>query len=405
MTEAELKESPFTPGRPVQPEYFIARADEIKRLERAIQQTGSGRNENIFITGQRGIGKSSLASFLRFIGEKNHNMLGVHCHLGGVESLEELMAVLFQRMLSQCNEPTILDRLKNIFKDYIKSVTLLGIEVEFTADKTKLHGILDNFIPTLEHIYNAAKNAGRRGLILILDDINGIAEKTAFANFIKSFVDELATSRKKLPLLLVFVGLPERRTKLMENQPSIGRILDVVELKAMNGSETALFFRDMFAKSRIEVTDCAMTNMVKFSGGLPMLMHEIGDAVFWQDSDGIIDDSDAKAGIMEAAKNVGRKYVDPNVAKVLKSKIYGSMLWRMGEQLPIGTSFNRQDLLKKGSNEEKKNLDNFLSRARKLGIMEAMETKGEYRFVNALYHLYVWLAAKQQQKNLSVKKL
>ena len=70
MADITPKESPFTPGRPVQPEYFVARIKEIQRLERAIKQTVSGRNENIFITGQRGIGKSSLAGFIKYLAEK-----------------------------------------------------------------------------------------------------------------------------------------------------------------------------------------------------------------------------------------------------------------------------------------------------------------------------------------------
>ena len=84
MAEITAKESPFSPGQPVQPEYFVARIKEIQRLERAIRQTISGRNENVFITGQRGIGKSSLALFIRHLAEKEHRLIGSHCYLGGV---------------------------------------------------------------------------------------------------------------------------------------------------------------------------------------------------------------------------------------------------------------------------------------------------------------------------------
>ena len=45
-----IKESPFTPGKPVPVDYFMARHEEIERLERTIRQTASGRNENVFIT-------------------------------------------------------------------------------------------------------------------------------------------------------------------------------------------------------------------------------------------------------------------------------------------------------------------------------------------------------------------
>ena len=82
------KESPFAPGKPVPIEYFVGRINEINRLQRAIHQTAGRRNENIFITGERGIGKSSLASFARFLAIKNYDFLGVHCSLGGIRDLE-----------------------------------------------------------------------------------------------------------------------------------------------------------------------------------------------------------------------------------------------------------------------------------------------------------------------------
>lgn len=141
-----------------------------------------------------------------------------------------------------------------------------------------------------------------------------------------------------------------------------------------------------------------MALMVHLSGGYPMLMHEVGDAVFWQDTDGCVDVADATSGLMEAAQCVGRKYIGPQVASVFRSRTYSSILLRLGKKLPIGTTFRRQDLLKEDAPaNEQKNLDNFLNKVKKLGIMQDAETRGEYRFVNPLYHLYVWYEAKSKQ--------
>ena len=128
-----------------------------------------------------------------------------------------------------------------------------------------------------------------------------------------------------------------------------------------------------------------------------MLMHEVGDAVFWQDSDGQIDLSDARQGITEAARNVGRKYIGAQVSNVLRNKTYSSILLRMGKKLPIGATFKRQELLKQNASEkERKNLDNFLNKIKKLGIMKDADVRGEYTFVNPLYHLYIWYEAKNR---------
>jgi len=57
--------SPFTPGSPVPLELFVGRSKRIQEVVRYIRQTLSGRQENIFLSGDRGIGKSSFASFIR----------------------------------------------------------------------------------------------------------------------------------------------------------------------------------------------------------------------------------------------------------------------------------------------------------------------------------------------------
>ncbi|RKY11662.1 MAG: hypothetical protein DRP65_03585 [Planctomycetota bacterium] len=387
MAEAQIKESPFSPGRPVQPEYFVARIKEIQRLERSVNQTILGKNENVFITGPRGIGKSSLAGLIKYIAEK-HSLIGSHCFLGGVRSLNEMIRMVFQRLLQDCKDESVFDKLKNIFGDYIKSITLFGTGVEFTKDKGELQTLVDNFLPLMRKIYDQIQPNGKKGLTLILDDLNGISDVPQFSQFLKSFVDELATSGKPLPVFLILVGLPERREDLIKHQPSVARIFDVVELPVMAPSESEDFFKEMFDSQNIEVDSDALSLMVNMSGGYPMLMHEVGDAVFWQDKDNRIDINDAGRGISEAAQIVGKKYIDPKISKVLRNKTYASILSKVDTVL-WGETFERQEIMKQLPEKEQDSLDNFLRRARGLGIIELSGSRGEYKFANPLYHLYM----------------
>jgi len=196
------------------------------------------------------------------------------------------------------------------------------------------------------------------------------------------------------------VGIPDRREDLMKHQPSVARIFDVVDLPVMNEDESGDFFTKTFGKKSVTLDEEALSLMVRMSGGYPMLMHEVGDAVFWQDTDNQVDITDARQGIFEAARNVGKKYIGAQVATVLRNEIYRSILLRMGQKTPIGVSFTRRELLKeKASDKEYKNLDNFLNKVKKLGIMKAGDAHGECRFVNPLYHLYIWYTAQEQSKS------
>jgi len=403
MTRLENKESPFTPGKPVPVEYFVAREKEIDRLDRTIRQASSGRNENIFITGERGIGKSSLARFFRYKAEKEYGFVGTHCFLGGIRDLEGMIRMIFQRLLQEVTDKNIFDKLKDFFGKYIKGFTLFGVGVEFTDDRTELRSLLDNFLPVLRKINETMKSDNKNGIILILDDLNGITGVSDFSHFIKSTVDELATSKNYIPLLLILVGTQERQEDLIKYQPSVARIFDIIDLTTMNKEESKEFFITAFKKQNIDISESAIDLMIRFSGGFPMLMHEVGDAVFYEDIDNKIDRKDALFGIHIAADIVGRKYLDPQVYSALRSKTYRSILRKMGS-LPIGNSFHRKDIIPQMRENEQKNLDNFIRKIKKLGIIREEEVRGEYSFINQLYHLYIKIEALRSETTKPNKK-
>ena len=74
--------SPFTPGVPVPLEFFVGREKELSQILDRAGAVATGRVERVFIIGERGIGKSSLCQLVRVISEKEHNLLGLHVHLG-----------------------------------------------------------------------------------------------------------------------------------------------------------------------------------------------------------------------------------------------------------------------------------------------------------------------------------
>ena len=391
IADISSKESPFTPGRPVPIEYFVARAKEIERFQRAIRQTASGRNENLFITGNRGMGKSSLANYMKCVAEREYGFVGTHCHLSGVKSLEEMASAVFRGLLRDCSDSDLFGKLKSLFERYIKGVNLFGVNIEFTDDVAKQKELLNNFLPALRKVHESIAEKGHKALMLVLDDLNGITDVPEFAGFLKSFVDEMATTHKPFPLLLVLVGTPDRRNDLVKHNESVARIFDIIELAPMDEGESEEFFKTMFDKQKITVEPKASENMVDWSGGYPMLMHEIGDAVFWQNSDTVIDVSDAVGGIQEAARIVGKKYID--VAAINKSTVYPDILGQMRVLLRQSGEFKRQKLSEKLNENQQKNLDNFLAKMTSLGIIEAAQTHGFYKVVNPLYRLYLWYEA------------
>jgi Cdc6-like AAA superfamily ATPase len=64
-----MKINPFEPFGPVNPGAFVGRLDELRRLMSALVQTSAGKPVNFMITGERGIGKTSLLLYLKHAAE------------------------------------------------------------------------------------------------------------------------------------------------------------------------------------------------------------------------------------------------------------------------------------------------------------------------------------------------
>jgi len=393
MNESPIIEkgrSPFSPGRPVTPDMFVGRGEQIARILRSVGQVRAGKQENLFITGEYGIGKSSLVSYVRSVAEQQYRLAGFHVLLGGVTTLEGLVQRVVSRIVEQAHRSNVLDRLKDLVGKYVESVQLFNVKLNLDALQTDAPDLAQDFLPFLRRLWDRLKGQ-YAGIAMFWDDLNGIARVPEFAALVKSLVDEIATGGQELPLLLGLSGVPDRRLEMVDNQPSVGRIFDIVEVNPLADEEVQQFFVRAFESVNTPVEADALPTLVRYSGGLPKLMHELGDAVFWADKDDRIDGNDALAGIIQAVVIVGRKYFEP-ISQALQSSDYHSILRKLGS-LKTDLTFHKRDL-EKGLNEsERRKLNNFLQRMKKLHALLPGETRGEYVFPNRLVSVYLGIAS------------
>lgn len=385
-------DSPFRPGSPVPVELFVGRQEQIEEILRYVRATVSGKQENVFLTGERGIGKSSLAAYLRQLVASKENVLGVHVFLGHVETLEEFVRCVFEAILKEARTQRWYDRIAGFFGKYVREIDLFGVSVSFAPPQDDLKELVRGFPEALWNISERVHEE-RKGLFIVLDDINGLAKRPDFANWYKSFVDYAATHYKHYPVLIMPTGIPAIRDALSSHQPSLMRVFRVVDIAKLSDAEVRDFFQRAFEKVNMTVEPDALSSLVRYSSGLPIFMHEIGDAVFWVTKDNTITPADAATGIVNAAESIGRKYLDPRVYRAIRSPRYISILRKLGEQQPIRRVFTKRDLEAALTSDEKKVLHNFLQKMRALQVIEQDPEAGRgcYRFTNEMYPVYIYM--------------
>lgn len=393
--------SPFSPGRPVPVEFFVGRLSEVESLSRRVRDSAAAqRLEVAYVSGERGIGKSSLAAFVRRHCEKEFRVFGVHALMGGTRTVEEAVGRVFAQMLKDSiDQGPLFTRILKLFSKHVRQVGLLGIGIEFNPDQKELRTLAGNFSTALRSLYEKLKGE-RKGIMLIIDDINGLAESTEFANWFKSLVDEMSTARTSLPLCIMLVSLEERRRSLVERQPSLARVFHLVHIRTWSQEESRSFFEQAFSKARVRCERPALDAMVFYSGGLPVLAHEIGEAAFQADDDFVIDEQDAMDGVIAAADVVGRKYLNPVVYRSLRSPKYRAIPRKLARGFPHET-IARSDVRKLLTDEENRVFDNWVRKTKRLGVLldEPESGRGFYRFGTRPHYLYFAMEARNVERD------
>ncbi len=396
--------SPFTPNQPVNADFFTGRIDQIEELLSTIRKAARGNLQVGWISGERGIGKSSLAAFVGLLAERKEQAISAHVHLGGVQTLEEMVRETHLSLLKDNQSKSWGKSLLGMFKDKIKQIGLFGVELKLEMSNEELAATANSFAISLGHIVNEA-GSDRKVLFLILDDINGLADTPRFAHWLKSMVDSTATSGTRAPVCLIFVGLEERLDTMMKNNPSVGRVFrPVIHMKPWSQPEGEEFFQNAFNKRDVSIAKKNIKFLAEHSGGLPTVAHEIGDAVWREAENKTIGGNGCLIGIFDAAESIGNRFIEKEVIQALQSKQYRSILNKIANSLVGGIVFSRKELrsLKTLTPTERKALDNFLRRMIKLGGIVPVKNgePGMYHFPTHMHGIYFFLRSSDPSRHL-----
>ena len=366
---------------------FTGRDDELKRLFQHANAASDGHFRVVFLTGERGIGKSSIASLTRYVATSQHQMLTAHVFLAGIDAVELAVQNVIDRLLNESRNGKWSERLQNLFTHHIEKIGLFGTQISFSPRPKELKRLTSSFDDALAEVYSRVSEDAS-GIMLVLDDINGLAQSAEFANWIKRFVDTVSTKDPPLPLFLMLVGHKDCRRDLIRGHESLARVFDVVDILPWSDEEVTKFYQKAFGSVGMTVDDIALKIMVQYTGGLPVIAHEIGDAAFQlAEAKETVTSGLAANAVLRAAKIVGLKYLEPKVFEAIQSRRYRSILATIASEPGM---FKRGKILNKLDEGEKRVADNFLQKMKGLDVLEQVpaEGPGYWRFTSNLHHMY-----------------
>ncbi len=211
-------------------------------------------------------------------------------------------------------------------------------------------------------------------------------------------METLVFQEYDVPVIFNLISYPNEFYNLVNIDESFTRMFQIIPIDNLEDKDIADFFKSSFGEVGIEFEDeiKSLQPMIFFSYGMPLIMQQIGDSIFWNAQESLkIDEETVFLGIAQAAEELANKQLKSKLNKI-RSDLYISIFLKLGKERLI--TFKKSDVRELLSLEENRVFNDFLKRAKELGILESVgrDNSGEYSFVNRLYIIYfMMLSAKE----------
>jgi len=385
------KQSPFTPGTMVNPKDFVGREEIIRNIIKYIPAVINGKNRNFYIVGNRGIGKSSLAYYLADLLKENYSIIPVYVSDDGINDLNSLMFHLVQDLLNKIGNKNWAKTIIQSFGDNIQQVGFMSASLKFTPKTNYLETLIDSFDVFIKDVVNNIGN--NKGILIIIDDINGLSDIPEFVNWFRGMMHKLTFEYDgEIPVSFLLTSYPENLIKLQNHNESFNRLFYHYELPLLSEENIKLFFREKFDQANITCSDDILDLIVQCSHGIPLVMQEIGDNIYWLcDQSNQVSLSIALKGIEKAATIIHERYLN----SLISDENYFKVLQIISKNVDSNnlTKFNTEDIEKELKDDELIILNAFIQEASENEIITQLShfDNNIYKFNNPLYVVYIKL--------------
>lgn len=405
-----MKINPFEPFAPVNPGSFVGRLDELRRLKSALLQTGAGKPVNFMITGERGIGKTSLLNYLKHAAEGRIQVEQTKLSFVVVDTdVDQSTTQLGLIAKIELGLEKAIGR-HEAARAFIKDIWGFLQRVEAGGFKLAAARTASDELLLDEFAYSLAETANRvcsdvdahtllttkaDGILILIDEADNGSRALQLGSFFKLLAERLQR-RSCNRVMFGLAGLPELRKVMHESHPSSLRIFDELVLDRLSKEEVNTVIDlclEEANKSNAVATSIAADGrrvLVTYSEGYPHFIQQFGYSAFASDRDNIIDRQDVRDGAFGprgAFEQIGDRYYRNDFYKKIQKESYRKVLRIMAENLDAWVTKQQIRAKFKGSDSV---LDNAIKALRDRKIIRPKEGElGVYRLQHAAFAAWI----------------
>lgn len=404
------KVNPFQPNGPVAPGMFSGRLHEILALEKGLFQTKNGNPLNFLVTGERGIGKSSLLNYLRPLAEgsikspdfDHFNFVTVSVKISDTMGLVTLIKLIERNIKRQVGK---VDRVRNFLDEtwsFVQRIKIMdsGVQRAESVDDPDL--LIDDLAYSLSktcaRIISPERGEERKdGITFFIDESDNAPPELRIGYFFK-VLSETLQQYECNNINFIVAGLPDITEKLYASHESSLRVFSELKIRELK-TEDRYYVIEKGIDQGNQINDVATTiskaaksHISTLSEGYPHFIQQFSYSAFEFNSDGEISEDDVLSGAFKqggALDAIGSRYYASRYHEQIKSDEYREVLSIMAENMNDWTT---KGYIKSSFSGSDQTLNNALQAltSRRI-ILRNQSKRGEYRLQQKGFALWIKL--------------
>jgi len=314
----------LSPARPISSiEKLYGREIELETIERSLYQPG----RHIFIYGDRGIGKSSLAATAAY---QYHNSETSPIFVGGScdETFRSIVANIANKAMSISR--FVNTKKTSSFGFEWKGVKLnSGVETNSKDITEQIKGVGD----AADLLDQISKFLPQKTIIVIdeFDAIPDASDRNKFASLLKQLGDQDVSIR------FIFTGIAKSIDELLGAHQSAYRQLETVELANLSWDARYELVKNAMHHFNLTIPDDINWRIAMICAGYPYYIHLISEKILWEvfSDDEIVDKVSLEhygRGLNAAVRSVTAELRKPyEVAVIHRPEEYEDVVWSIAD--------------------------------------------------------------------------
>jgi Cdc6-like AAA superfamily ATPase len=402
----QILASYLSPARAISdPAHLRGRQQRLRAIDRAFNSPG----KHVFIYGDRGVGKTSLAQSAAVL-HQSSDAKPILIACDQFADFYKMVAAIVQNSIS--------------IKDAVERPNVLrkgGLRIPgLTGEMEK--GLQSGVIPPIESLNDAVvllkyvSEIHSKDTAIVIDEFDQISndnDRKRFADLIKQISDQ------EVGVRFIFCGIGPSLETLIGVHLSTDRYITPIELERLSHDALWEILTSCAAELGIEFGHEELIRISQISDGFPYYVHLIGEHTFWSifDDAKVVDkvglrhfDVGIRGAIAEAVGSLKQAY---NIAVQKRADDYEEVLWAVAESpllerkspliyeesyIPIMRGRKKRDPIDIKTFYQRMNLLKTLSH----GCILKATPQGWYRFSENVMRGYVRLKAEEAGVHLGI---